>query len=475
MFGSKEISMRLGARRRSLTLVVAGLALVTPILPAAARRIDPPVDIATHDARLKFGHSTFPYISDYGEPGLAIDPKGTVYVTTPGQGGAVLARSNDRGKSWTQLTTVQPPSDSPGQFTSGSDSDVAVAPDGTVFAADLTINGIEVSKSTDQGKTFEQQAFIASSADREWIITEGKHGETVYVAWHELATGTMLVAVSHDSGATFGPPQPIYSNPETVVESGHNGTSIGQIVADGHGNVYVVYGVTRPDTTDTATGTPPISDIKVSVSRDHGATWKDFTVNPGAADANYGNFWMAGGVDRGGNVYAVYSGYAHKGEPMHVWLQESSDHGETWTKPIYVDDKGGQDLFGWVAGGGRGVAAVAWYHTDSKDKNAGTAKWVVKAAQVRALDTKNPDIDVANASDHVMHVGGICTLGIFCGVLPGSSSDRSLLDFFKLAIDPQGMIEVVWSDNNRPGAAKQGVGFARQSGGQSAYDSTVWR
>jgi hypothetical protein len=462
------------APRRALAAIAAALALAAPVMSSAARAY-PVAPARKTPAKLAFGHSTFPYVTDYGEPGLAIDPKGTIYVTTPGQGGAVLARSDDKGKTWTQLPTVKPPGDSPGRFTSGGDSDVAVAPDGTVFAGDLTLDGIEISKSTDHGQTFEQQAFIASSSDREWITTDGEHGETVYVAWHELASGTMLVAVSHDAGATFGPPQTIYSNPETGAESGHNGTSIGQIVADGRGNVYVLYGVTRPDTTDTATGTPPISDIKMSVSRDEGSTWSDYTVNPGATDANYGNFWMASGVDRAGNVYAVYSGYAHKGEPMHIWLQESTDHGETWSDPTFVDDKKGQDLFGWVAGGGRGVAVVAWYHTDAPDKNADDAKWVVKVAQVRGLTSHRPNIQSVTASDHVVHIGGICTLGIFCGVLPGSSDDRSLLDFFKVAVDPQGRVEVVWSDNNRPGDFKTGVGFARQSRGQSALDPRILR
>lgn len=457
--------------RRTVVAAVTVAALAASLLPAAAGAA--PAAPAAHRSHLRFGAATYPYVTDYGEPGLAISRTGTVYVTTPGQGGAVMARSDDRGKTWTQLPTVKPPSDSPGRFTSGGDSDVAVAKDGTVYAGDLDLDGIEISKSTDHGKTFEQQSFIAGSADREWIATDGKHGENVYVAWHELASGTMLVAVSNDGAATFGPPHTIYSNPQTIADSAHNGTSIGQVVTDGEGSVYVVYGTTRPDTTDTTNGVPPISEIHVSVSRDAGATWADYTVNAGAADANYGNFWVSTGIDRAGNVYAVYSGYAHQGEPMHVWLQESTDHGENWSKPVAVDDAGGQDLFGWVAGGGPGVAAVAWYHTDSKDKNADDAKWVVEVAQVRGLMGKRPNIQTAIVTDHYMHIGGICTLGIFCGVLPGSSSDRTLLDFFKVAVDPKGMIEVTWSDNNRPGGVKTGVGFARQTSGQSALDPRI--
>ncbi|MEA2476584.1 MAG: hypothetical protein QOC87_783 [Actinomycetota bacterium] len=458
--------------RRSLTRVATATALSVALVglliaPEASGRPGP----------IRFGKNTYAYTSSYGEPGLAIAHDGTVYVTTPGENGAVLARSENKGNSWTKLPTVTPSSTSPGSQTSGSDSDVAVAKDGTVYVADLEIDGISVWKSTDKGKTFPQETFVDGSADREWLATEGK--STVYLAWHELASGTMLAAVSNDGGKSFSPPHTIYSDPQTAGESAHNGTSIGGISVDGKGAVYALYGVTRVDTTDTTYGTPPISTIRMSVSTDHGATWNDYEVNPGAADANYGNFWMASGVDKAGNVYAVYSGYAHKGEPMHVWLQESTDHGQTWTKPFIVDDKGGNDLFGWVTGGGPGVAVVAWYHTDDKDKNDTKAQWVVKVAQVRGLVAQgkskpHPDVQTATASDHSNHVGGICTLGIFCGVLPGSSSDRSLLDFFKVAVDPAGRPEVVWSDNNRPGTIKTGVGFARQTSGESAFDPRIY-
>src|SRR5205807_2341767 len=172
------------------------------------------------------------------------------------------------GRTWDTPNFVRAPSSSPGRFTSGSDSDVAVARDGSVYTGDLTIDGIEISKSTNGGKTFPQQTFIPFSADREWLATDGKHGQIVYVAWHELATGTMLCEVSTDGGKTFGPPHLLYSQPQTLAESGHNGTSIGNIVSDGKGDVYITYGVTRFDTTDTSHGSPPISEIDMGISHD---------------------------------------------------------------------------------------------------------------------------------------------------------------------------------------------------------------
>jgi hypothetical protein len=81
-------------------------------------------------------------------------------------------------------------------------------------------------------------------------------------------------------------------------------------------------------------------------------------------------------------------------------------------------------------------------------------------------------VDWGYASDHSVHHGAICTLGLFCGILPGSSDDRSLLDFFKVTVLPDGHPAVVWSDNNRnDGDAKTGVGFAKQTTGPSAWST----
>jgi hypothetical protein len=47
------------------------------------------------------------------------------------------------------------------------------------------------------------------------------------------------------------------------------------------------------------------------------------------------------------------------------------------------------------------------------------------------------------------HKGGICLQGILCGVAPGSA-DRSLADFFELAVNPTtGLAGIAYADNNR--------------------------
>ncbi|HEU0132927.1 MAG TPA: sialidase family protein [Mycobacteriales bacterium] len=443
-------------RRRALAgavpLLAALCALPSFAMPSAA------------STALKFDKNVTVYQGDYGEPGLSVDGA-NVYVTTPGDGGAVWALSRNGGRSFTKKPTVRPPADQQRGAAPGSDSDVAVGEDGAVYVGDLTIDGIEVSRSTDGGETFPQRVFLDTdlSADREWLWVDGKGDEAiVYVAWHELATGTMLVKRSTDAGKTFDAvPHVVYTNPQTGVESAHNGSSIGQITSDGKGHVYVVYGITRADTLTGATPPViPISKIVMSVSDDYGVTWQDITVNPGYADANYGNFWMAAAVDKGGTVYVTYSGRNHDAtEPMRVFLQASKDFGRTWTEEYVVSPEGGNSLFGWVAGGRAGDAVVSWYHTDSDNKDAADAQWVVQVAHVTGLADGTPVRRLGTASDHVMHEGGICTFGILCGVVPGTSDDRSLLDFFKVATTADGLAAVVFSDN---GEDRHDVTFAKE-------------
>jgi hypothetical protein len=451
--------------RRSIAFVAAPLVGALCLAPSFTAG-------ATTSYSLKFGRNVDVYDGNIGEPGLAAWGS-DVYVTTPGNGGAVWGVSHNGGRSFTKGATVKPPSGQGRGAEPGSDSDVAVGPDGVVYVGDLTIDGIEVSRSTDHGRTFKQQTFVDTNAtaDREWLAVDGKGPEAVvYVAWHELATGTMLLKRSTDGGKTFdATPTPLYSQPTTIAESAHNGTSIGQISTDGKGHVYIAYGVSRLDSTVVSYGTAPINQIVVASSADYGKTWKDVTVNPGYGDANYGNFWMASAVDRGGIAYVVYSGRDHDAtQRMSVFVQASSDHGATWTKPYAVSPAKGNSVFGWVAGGGKGVAVVAWYHTDAPDKNADNIDWVTQVAQVRGLTSGKPLVYRGTASDHVMHHGGICTFGILCGVIPNVSDDRSLLDFFKVTVAPDGMPAVVFSDN---GGDRKQVTFAKQAGGPSAWDT----
>src|SRR5207244_3884903 len=65
---------------------------------------------------------------------------------------------------------------------------------------------------------------------------------------------------------------------------------------------------------------------------------------------------------------------------------------------------------------------------------------------------------------NAVHVGGICTFGVFCAAVP--NANRSLADSIAIALDPGGGANPVWT--NDAGATRR-IDFACQSSGPSAY------
>jgi hypothetical protein len=73
-----------------------------------------------------------------------------------------------------------------------------------------------------------------------------------------------------------------------------------------------------------------------------------------------------------------------------------------------------------------------------------------------------------------IHYGDICTQGLFCGLVPGSTGDRNLADFSSLTVDPStGRLLAVFpgDPSNRPDLPKgkndfsSSVYVASQTGG----------
>ena len=64
-------------------------------------------------------------------------------------------------------------------------------------------------------------------------------------------------------------------------------------------------------------------------------------------------------------------------------------------------------------------------------------------AQTTSGASATPKFNQTTASSTVMHVGGICTNGIFCSVTGGN---RDLADSISIAIDRGGSAALVWTD-----------------------------
>src|ERR1051326_9090059 len=81
-------------------------------------------------------------------------------------------------------------------------------------------------------------------------------------------------------------------------------------------------------------------------------------------------------------------------------------------------------------------------------------------------DSREPVFSVSQASDHSTHNGGICVNGTLC-LLGG---DRSLADFFQVAIGPDGLANIAFADN---GLSSTHVEYTRQRTGPLGLTNPV--
>jgi hypothetical protein len=181
--------------------------------------------------------------------------------------------------------------------------------------------------------------------------------------------------------------------------------------------------------------------------------------------------------DAAGNLYAAWA------DTYKVEYSVSTDHGAHWSKPMQINrdnrgvgphgsdkpDAGKADVFPWIAGGGKGLLDVVWYHGEGgaaksnqvyRDPGDSKTKWTVAFAQLRNADRTSharpqpTTLDYNEAITPVIHVGDICQNGTFCSLVPVpgapySTGDRSLLDFFQVAIDKEGRANLAIADNGK--------------------------
>ena len=147
----------------------------------------------------------------------------------------------------------------------------------------------------------------------------------------------------------------------------------------------------------------------------------------------------------------------------------SPDLGSTWTPPV-TTARGGSNFFPWVAGGSAGRLAVRYYSSSTLRPNDPSSIWKISysavTGAVATLDgftaryIQTPQVGSVLLDPNPVHLGGICTFGIFCETVP--NADRTLADSIALAIDPAGGANAAWT-NNASGSGR--VDFACQDGG----------
>jgi hypothetical protein len=411
-----------------------------------------------------------------GEPSIASARDGSLYVSAPAGVGMAFWRSTTHGSSWKTGGLAQD---------SSGDTSVNVDASGAVYQSNLGGPGLldilqgVVYKSFDKGKTWPQRGSSPLSSsnstsnpvqvDRQWTdawIPPGGTTNTarVYISYHDWGPTTMWVNASTDGGKTFGLPVNVITSPQAIEASFCDTIPGGlKIVQSGPhaGRVYVAWlagDITNPLTGCNYTMLQAFHTVWVAWSDDGGQTWTDQLAFDGGMFHDGSELFADLTLDNQGNPYLAFA--MDLQNEFDVWVEASFDGGETWNgksdgtgQPYKVNSARGTHYFPAIAAGDPGKVVVTYLATpfitptlpNGKPQPNGDApaSWDAYLAQSLNLRSGHPTWQNLKLTKMVMHHGDICTLGIFC--LPGTN--RNLLDFIDIVVDPQGFAHVVYTDD----------------------------
>src|SRR3989454_12313378 len=422
------------------------------------------------------------------EPSMTVDSQGTIYVESirgvpggldlwrwnkaadggPNANGTLPFKYEGQPDCGIFVTTFCTTS---GLAPGGGDGDVAV---NSADPFNLNIPNLAVvslaaaevtgSHSTDRADTFSTPNPATSGVpfdDRMWIagFNDPSH---VYMEYHDFGTTSQIfVQRSADGGQTYtdaigtvvdAPTEPSVGPP--------TGNISGQIKVDNsscssHGNLYQIFvGPDNPMDNSKASNNfmnaayvGVASGVSLTSPTLSFTDYKIFSCGAGStcpSGAGLGNLFPALAVDNFGYVYATWS------DNTDVYYSFSNNHGTRCSPAIKVTQNtsqaGKSNVFPWIAADANGHVAIAWYGADQAGNSNTvplTTNWNVYVAETVNGHAITPVFTLSQVTDHVNHTGQISTGGLL------GSSDRSLADFFQIAIDPTNhLVNVAYADNH---------------------------
>jgi hypothetical protein len=432
-----------------------------------------------------------PNSSGHAEPNMKVDSHNCLFSGSPG--GPIAWKSANAGASFSVLPN--PMAGETGLV--GGDEDIlpftktnGARPDDLYFA-DLGVSTVHIRKSTDGGSTWFAPGTggaggeVSASVDRQWFSGDRNGAnQTVYLWEHEFVSQALrMSAMTNDT--LWAPFASGMTDSELIAPPGStlSNTVPGPTFVDPV--THKVYGFLSASTvTSNAVGAPTgklpnVWEADGAGTFTSGAPPGPFTNHPvfkgvidspttpappaGAATigSNTANLFNGAAIDSAGNIYVSWATPNARNGLYDIWFASSRDHGQTYYGPFKVNPAGVQGNMPWITAGDNGRVAIAFYGTTGTEDPTTSVndQWNVYFAQSLNGADREPVFTVSQASDHVTHKGPICNVGILCG-----SGTRQLLDFFQIAIGPDGLANIAYADTGNSNGTPF-VSYARQISG----------
>jgi hypothetical protein len=393
-------------------------------------------------------HFYTPAAGDEDSTAFAENYRGQVYAWV----------SDDGGVSWQFVDRTLPPDNQAG---SGfSDPDFAVDAAGNVYLSEINLVNVALSKSTDNGHSYELQNIGAMTiTDRQWS-TAGPEDVVFMVG-------------NADEGGTF-PSDPVGNSGHIVIRSTDGGQTFSEVVEDpgGLGDLKFDDGSGTMYEPHYAGGALQVAAFRNALHPDHQVALSP-EIGYVALGVDLASHWPAIDVDARGNVYIVWDENGAGARAAGVWYSYSTDGARTWAPATRVDPDDRTDLWPWIAVGEKGRVAIAWFGNDNllpenDPEQAGpNDPWNVYVAQslngLGCRASSSPGFRVTRATPEPFHTGTVCTGGTIC---QAELIDRRLGDYFVIDIHVDGSLVAAYSDTRQGGAVALPA-FFRQTGGAS--------
>ncbi len=416
-----------------------------------------------------------------GEPLNYIDPAGNYWESGPygaSTAQSFIHRSVDAGL---QFNIVSPIGLRPDLPPGGGDTDLVVDDQGFAYFVDLeALINLGVAVSNDNGNTWTKNILGVAHTidDRQWFAgdngtTPAASDNTVFLAYRQVPLGSFIFSTPGSTG--FGDPVGglVYQNASAdPVNAVSQGAPCGQMRFDPlHRNLYYPCGA--GDHVEITVG-------HVNPGQRTGIEFYNVQAPASPGGGPVGDIFPGVAVDRAGNLYATWVD-----ETDHnVYFAVSADQGATWGPALQVNgNEANSNVFPWVQAGEEGQIVVTWLgstsHLDSdnmpswyNDRNAAAAfPWFGYVALIRDAHTATPEFFQQRFTDKPMHYGEICNSGLACST---SGGDRTMADFFAVALDVDGAMRFVYNDTTSQHHGAH-IFEVRQLGGPTAVGTTLNR